>query len=126
MKVLLAVNNPALLDQLRVGLRAFGDLSVECATGVAIFDLVRRVDYGFMILEIEHVTREEIEPLEKLHLASPDLEVLVAGSEPVIHHLKEDRLRGKVYGFLRTPLDAVEFFRAVSRLRQHLETSAPR
>jgi DNA-binding NarL/FixJ family response regulator len=122
MKVLIAVHDEKVQDQLKVGLETFDDISVDCATGAAVYDLVRRVEYSFMILGIQKGTREAFEPLELLKEASPELSILVIGPEQVVSHLREDRLRSRLFGFLRTPINAVEFFRAISRIRKNLES----
>lgn len=126
MKALVVVDDPVLKDQIQVGLEEFGDIEAEFETGIMVLDRVRRTDYGFLFLVLDQYSRAESEFLDKLEEADPDLDILLMASDVAIRHVKEERSRSQILGFLHRPLRAVEFFRGVSRARSHADAVAPR
>jgi len=126
MKVLVSVDDAVVKDQIQVGLEAFESLEVEFDQGVMVLDRIRRCDYGFLILSIRQARKEEIEFLDRITEANGELELLVAAPANVIKRVKEERPRGQIFGFIETPLQAVDFFRAVSRTVRNIESGAAR
>ena len=46
------------------------------------------------------------------------LDIIVIGHEALTAKLREEKVRGRIFALLKQPLDPVEFFRTISRLRQ--------
>ena len=126
MKVLVSVEDKVLEDQIRVGLEAFEGLQSDYATGLDLLDRVRRCEFAFLLLELESCTQDGLQRLEQVHTFNPELEVVIIASDSVIRRLKEERARGKIFGFMRNPLVAVEFFRGMTRALKHVGSMSTR
>lgn len=118
MRLLLVIGNSLLRDQVRVGLQAFGDIVIEEADGQLAPDKLRRHEIDALLVSLDPATPENEELLEQLRNEARPTEVVVFGHEAIADKMREERLRGRIFSFFLSPLDPVEFFRTVNRLRQ--------
>jgi len=118
MRILLVIGDPLLRDQVRVGLQAFGDIEIEEADGFLAPDKLRRHELDGLLVGIDPATPENEALLEQVRAESRPTEVIVFGHEAVAERLREDKLRGRIFAFFTAPLDPIEFFRTINRLRQ--------
>jgi DNA-binding NarL/FixJ family response regulator len=118
MRLLLVIGNSLLRDQVRVGLMAFGDIVIEEADGQLAPDKLRRHELDALLVDIDPATPENETLLEQLRNESRPTEVVVFGHEAIADRMREEKLRGRIFSFFQQPLDPVEFFRTINRLRQ--------
>ena len=118
MRILLVIGDPVLRDQVRVGLQAFGDIEIEEADGFLAPDKLRRHELDGLLVGIDPSTPENEALLEQVRTESRPTEIIVFGHEAVADRLREDKLRGRIFSFFTHPLDPIEFFRTIGRLRQ--------
>lgn len=118
MRLLLVIGDPVLRDQVRVGLQAFGDIEVEEADGLLAPDKLRRLELDALLVGIDPATPENEALLEQLRAEQRATEIVVFGHEAIADRLKEDKLRGRIFSFFTSPLDPIEFFRTINRLRK--------
>jgi DNA-binding NarL/FixJ family response regulator len=118
MRILLVIGNSLLRDQVKVGLQAFGDIEIEEADGVLAPDKVRRHELDAVLVSLEPEAPENEQLLEQIRSEAHPTEIIVFGQEAAATRLREDKLRGRIFSFFTEPLDPVEFFRTISRLRQ--------
>jgi DNA-binding NarL/FixJ family response regulator len=118
MRLLLVIGNSLLRDQVRVGLQAFGDIVIEEADGQLAPDKLRRHELDALLVDIDPATPENETLLEQLRNESRPTEVVVFGHEAIADRMREEKLRGRIFSFFQQPLDPVEFFRTINRLRQ--------
>jgi DNA-binding NarL/FixJ family response regulator len=118
MRLLLVLGNSLLRDQVRVGLQAFGDIEIEEADGLLAPDKLRRHELDALLVALDPAAPENEQLLEQVRTESRPTEIIVFGHEAVADRMREDKLRGRIFFFFTQPLDPVEFFRTINRLRQ--------
>jgi len=118
MRIFLAAANPMIADQIKVGLAAFGDIDVEQESGLLALEKIRRFDMDALILVLDPNVPEHDALLEKVRVELAGLDIIVIGHEAMTAKLREEKVRGRVFALLKQPLEPVEFFRTVNRLRQ--------
>ena len=118
MRLLMVIGNSLLRDQVRVGLQAFGDIVIEEADGQLAPDKLRRHELDALLVDIDPASPENEHLLEQLRNESRPTEVVVFGHEAIADRMREEKLRGRIFSFFQQPLDPVEFFRTINRLRQ--------
>lgn len=126
MRIFLAAAGPALADQVQVGLAAFPDIQVEQATGMLALEKIRRTQIDGLVLVLDPAVPENEELLEKVRIDAPGLDIVVIGHEALLAKLREEKVRGRIFAVLKQPLEPVEFFRAINRLRQKRATARAR
>jgi DNA-binding response OmpR family regulator len=126
MRILLSVADPAIADQIRVGLEAFGDVQVDQDRGVLALAKLRGGEYDALFLALDPAAPDAEELLEKVRGEPTGADVVVVGHEAAFPKLREDKVRGRIFALLAQPLVPVEFFRTVSRLRQKRATARAR
>ena len=118
MHVFLAAAHPVLADQIKVGLAAFGDVQVDQESGMLALEKIRRSDVDALILVLDPNAPEQETLLEKVRQDLTGLDIVVIGHEAMTAKLREAQVRGRIFALLKQPLEPVEFFRTVNRLRQ--------
>ena len=126
MRTLLVAANPVVADQIKVGLAAFGDIRVDEESAVLALDKLRRFDLDAMILALDPTAPEASELLEKVRSEPIGIDIVVLGHEAMTAKLREEKVRGRVFALLKLPLEPVEFFRTINRLRQKRATARVR
>jgi len=126
MRLFLAAANPVIADQIKVGLAAFGGIQVDQETGVLALEKIRRTDIDALILVLDPNVPENDELLEKVREEVPTLDIIIVGHEATTTKLREEKVRGRIFALLKNPLEPVEFFRTISRLRQKRATARVR
>lgn len=118
MRVLLVIGDPHLRDQVTVGLEAFKDIAVEVAEGLLALDKLRRTELDAVLIELGPSAPENEQLLEQFRAEALAGELILVGHDALTDRLREEKLRGKVFSFFTQPLDPVDFFRTINRLRQ--------
>ncbi len=122
MRIFLAVTQPVLADQIKVGLAAFGGVQIDQEHGILALEKVRRLDVDALILDLDPNAPEQQELLDKARDEVPGLDVIVICHEAIAVKLREEKVRGRIFALLKDPLIPVDFFRTISRLRQKRAT----
>lgn len=118
MRLFLAVPTPALSDQLRVGLAAFGDIEIDSEQGVLALEKIRRADIDGLIIALDPAAPDHDALVEQVRRDMPQLDVIVVGHDAALAKLREDKVRGRLFALLGLPLDPVDLFRTIRRLRE--------
>jgi response regulator of citrate/malate metabolism len=118
MRVFLAAASPVVADQIKVGLAAFGDVQVDQESGVLALEKIRRANMDALIVVLDPNVPEHEDLLEKVRVELVGVDIIVIGHEALTAKLREEKVRGRVFALLKQPLEPVEFFRTISRLRQ--------
>ena len=118
MRFFLAIANPIVADQVKVGLSAFGSTQIDQGQGLLALDKIRRSDLDGILISLEPGATENDELFERLRSNPVDAELVLIAGEAYAARLREDKLRGHIFAFLKQPFEAVEFFRTISRLKQ--------
>jgi hypothetical protein len=126
MRVQVVVSNPVLSDQIQVGLAAFGDIRVDQESGMLALEKLRRQESDALIVALDPNAPDQEQLLEKARTDVTALDIVVIGHEAITAKLREDKVRGRIFAVLKQPLEPVEFFRAINRLRQKRATARAR
>jgi len=118
MRLFLAAHARALFDQIQVGLAAFGDVEIDSEQGVLALEKIRRSEYDGLIVALDPQAPELESLIEQVRRDMPQLDMIVMGHESALTKLKEDKVRGRIFGLLKLPLEPVDFFRTIRRLRE--------
>lgn len=118
MRLFAAVHQPALADQLRVGLEAFGDIEVDVGSGVLALEKIRCANLDGLLVALDPAVPEHDTLLEQVRREMPQLDVIAIGHEAQLERLRADKVRGRLFALLIQPLEPLEFFRAIRRLRE--------
>ncbi|MBL8840140.1 MAG: hypothetical protein JNL90_01290 [Planctomycetes bacterium] len=124
MRLFLAVPTPALADQLRVGLAAFGDIEIDAEQGVLALEKIRRADIDGLIIALDPAAPDHDSLVEQVRRDMPQLDVIVVGHDAALAKLREDKVRGRIFALLGLPLEPVDFFRTIRRLRERRAAAA--
>jgi hypothetical protein len=126
MRLFLAIQNRALFDQVQVGLAAFGDVEIDTEQGVLALEKIRRSDIDGLLVALDPAAPEHESLIEQVRRDMPQLDVIVLGHESALAKLKEDKVRGRLFGLLELPLAPVDFFRTIRRLRERRQPARAR
>ncbi|MSR45795.1 MAG: hypothetical protein EXS13_01790 [Planctomycetes bacterium] len=124
MRLFLAIHSHELLDQVKVGLAAFGDIVVDEELGVLALEKIRQSEIDGLIVALDPAVPEHESLIEQVRRDMPQLDVIVIGHESAIAKLKADKVRGRVFALQRLPLEPVDFFRTIRRLRERRASPA--
>lgn len=118
MRLFLAVHSRELQDQVKVALAAFGDIEVAEEVGVLALEKIRNAEIDGLIVALAPEVPEHETLIEQVRREMPQLDVIVIGHDAVIAKLKADKVRGRVFALQKQPLEPVDFFRTIRRLRE--------
>jgi hypothetical protein len=118
MRTLLVAASPVIADQIKVGLAAFGDIRVDEEGAMLALEKLRRFDIDALMLVLDPAAPAISELLEKVRSELTHLDIVVIGHEAMTAKLREEKVRGRIFALLKQPLEPVEFFRTINRLRQ--------
>ncbi len=118
MRLFVAVHNAALAAQIRVGLAAFGDIEIDEEQGVLALEKIRRSEIDGLILGLDPTAPECEKLLDQVRIDMPLLDIIVVAHDALLKKLREEKVRGRLFGLLVQPLEPVEFFRTIRRFRE--------
>lgn len=115
-------------DQIKVGLQQFSEFTVTWGEGYAAINELRQRPYDVVFVGCDNKDDECVRLLKHLRSFDRTTEVIVISGQRTARELHAEKTKMNISGFLQTPINVVEFFRVVGRLRarrQENET-APR
>lgn len=115
--MLLVIKDPLLAGQVEVGLEAFGDLEVERENGLLALEKMRSGEFDAVLVALDPSAPENQDFFERARLEAADRALVVFGHEALLRKLRDEKERESLFALLSTPLDPVELFRAIHRLR---------
>lgn len=121
MKALLWTQDPLLRDQLRAGFAASPEVEVVCAEGRrALRELEKgensgRTPVDWIWLELGGERHAEI--LQEIRERNREAPLVILGEERQAKGLASLKEQWKIAGFLKLPLDPLDFFKTLGRLR---------
>ena len=123
MKILVADFHRELQDQVHLALEQFEGFEVECAVAEDALDRARRCDHDWIFVQVTEDEDNGRSLLEALVEEPPEASVFVVADKPLLAKLKDQPSRHQVSAYLGTPLEPVEFYRVVARLRNRASAS---
>jgi DNA-binding NarL/FixJ family response regulator len=103
-------------DLIEAALRGFESIEVDYAEGTLALDRIRSRTYSAIILGLGTSIDSNDNLFDRLREAASSLPILVVAPDSATHRLREEKARGKVFGFLGKPIETVALYRALSRL----------
>lgn len=120
MQILVVETDHLIRDQVKVGLQQFAAFSVTCGEGYAGINLIRQRDFDAVFLGVPEEPREARRMIEHLRGIRPKLDLIVLASERVARDLASDKQRLGIWSIHPTPIEVIDFFRLVSRVKERL------
>ena len=118
MKILIADCSPGTRDQVHVAFDAFSTFEVDVSDGFDAYEMTRRVDYDAVVVAVGSSLDSSGKLLERLGEQGADTPLIVVAREETIFQLKREKVRSNIYAFVKDPIDPVDLFRTVSRLKR--------
>ncbi|MBM4015766.1 MAG: hypothetical protein FJ293_12490 [Planctomycetes bacterium] len=118
MRLFLALPAPELRGQVKVALEAFGDLEVDEEVGVLALEKIRRSEVDALLVGLDPAVPEHDALIDQVRNDLPQVDLIVLGHDAAIAKLKNDKVRGRVFALQKLPLEPVDFFRTIRRLRE--------
>ena len=122
MQILVVETDHLIRDQVKVGLQQFAAFTVTCCEGYAGINLIRQRDFDAVFLGVSEEPREARRMIEHLRGIRPKLDLIVLASERVARDLAGDKQRLGIWSIHTTPIEVIDFFRLVSRVKERLGT----
>jgi DNA-binding NtrC family response regulator len=124
MQILVVETDHLIRDQVKVGLQQFAAFSVTCGEGYAGINLIRQRDFDAVFLGVPEDPREARRMIEHLRGIRPKLDLIVLASERVARDLASDKQRLGIWSIHTTPIEVIDFFRLLSRVKERLGDGA--
>jgi len=121
MDILLVESDHLIRDQVKVGLQQFPEFSVTWGESYPGVNLVRMRKYSYVFLGIHTQDNDGLRLLRHLRSFDQKTDVIVITNQKAARELSKDKNRLGIYAFLTTPIDVVDFFRLISRLKSREE-----
>ncbi|MCC6672872.1 MAG: response regulator [Planctomycetes bacterium] len=117
MDILLIERDHLVRDQVKVGLQQFPEFTVACGEGYAAVNELRQKHFDCVFLGVNTEDKEGLKLLKHLRSFERSVEVVVMTSARNAKDMARDKSKMNIGSFLTTPIEAPEFFRLVSRMR---------
>lgn len=104
-------------DQIKVGLQQFSEFTVTWGEGYAAINELRQRPYDVVFIGCDSKGEECVRLLKHLRSFDHTTEVIVISGQRTARDLHGEKTKMNISGFLQTPINVVEFFRVVGRLR---------
>ena len=120
-KILFIEGDSTTRDAIKVALDQFKGFEGEFVTVQDCLDHLTEGRYHVVFVEDAPSPGETFELLETMSREESRLPVVVIAEEVTIKNLLHDKKRLNISAFLRKPLDPVEVFRLLNRLREKID-----
>lgn len=112
-------------DQIKVGLQQFSEFTVTWGEGYAAINELRQRHYDVVFVGCDNKDDECVRLLHHLRSFDRLTEAIVVCGQRTARELHAEKTKLNVSGFVQTPINVMEFFRVVGRLRaRRLENEA--
>jgi hypothetical protein len=118
MRLFLALPSAELRDQVRVALEAFGDIEVDEEVGILALEKIRGSEVDALLVALDPAVPEHDTLIEQVRSDLPQVDLIVLGHDAAIAKLQTDKVRGRLFALQKLPLETVDFFRTIRRLRE--------
>ncbi len=126
MEILLVERDHLVRDQVKVGLQQFPEYSITCGEGYAAINSLRQDHYTTVFLGISQDEAEEgIQLLDHLRSFDRSTELVIMTGERLARDMSRDKGKYNISAFLQTPVNAMDFFRMMARIRERRMGSDP-
>jgi DNA-binding NtrC family response regulator len=125
MDVLLVEKDRLVRDQIKVGLQQFAEFTVTWGEGYAAINELRQRRYDVVFVGCDNKEDECVRLLRHLRSFDRLTEVIVVCGQRTARDLHAEKTKINISGFLQTPINVVEFFRVVGRLRSRRLENEP-
>ena len=121
MDILLVESDHLIRDQVKVGLQQFPEFSVTWGESYAGINLVRMKNFSYVFLGVHTQDNDGLRLLRHMRSFDQQTDVVVITNQKAARELSKDKNRLGIYAFLTTPIDVIDFFRLISRLKSREE-----
>jgi response regulator of citrate/malate metabolism len=121
MDILLVESDHLIRDQVKVGLQQFPEFNVTWGEGYPGINLVRMKNYSYVFLGIHTQDHDGLRLLRHMRSFDQKTDVIIITSQKAARELSKDKNRLGIYAFLTTPIEVIDFFRLISRLKAREE-----
>ena len=104
-------------DQIKVGLQQFSEFAVTWGEGYAAINELRQRPYDVVFVGCDNKDDECVRLLAHLRSFDRTTELVVVCGQRTARDLHAEKSKMNIMGFVQTPINIVEFFRVVGRLR---------
>lgn len=104
-------------DQIKVGLQQFSEFTVTWGEGYAAINELRQRPYDVVFIGCDSTEDECARLLKHLRSFDRTTEVIVVCGQRTGRDLHSEKSKMNISGFVHTPLNVLDFFRVVGRLR---------
>ena len=115
--MLLVEKDRLVRDQIKVGLQQFAEFTVTWGEGYAAINELRQRPYDVVFIGCDNKDEECVRLLKHLRTFDRTTEVIVVCGQRTAKDLHAEKTKLNVSGFVHTPLNVLDFFRVVGRLR---------
>jgi DNA-binding response OmpR family regulator len=117
MEVLLVEKDRLVRDQIKVGLQQFAEFTVTWGEGYAAINELRQRPYDVVFVGCDNKDDECTRLLKHLRSFDRTTELIVVCGQRTARDLHGEKSKLNISGFVQTPINVLEFFRVVGRLR---------
>lgn len=113
-------------DQIKAGLQQFAEFTVTWGEGYAAINELRQRPYDVVFIGCDNKDEECVRLLRHLRTFDRTTEVIVVCGQRTARDLHGEKTKMNISGFVQTPINVLDFFRVVGRLRaRRAEAEAP-
>ncbi|MHC4512253.1 MAG: response regulator [Planctomycetota bacterium] len=117
MDILLVESDHLIRDQVKVGLQQFPEFKVTWGESYPGINLLRMKKYSYVFLGIPSQDHDGLRLLRHMRSFDQQTDVIVVTTQRAARDLAKDKSRLGIYAFLTTPIDVIDYFRLISRLK---------
>ncbi|MHC4077033.1 MAG: response regulator [Planctomycetota bacterium] len=117
MDILLVESDHLIRDQVKVGLQQFPEFKVTWGESYPGINLLRMKSYSYVFLGIPSQDHDGLRLLRHMRSFDQQTDVIVITTQRAARDLAKDKSRLGIYAFLTTPIDVIDYFRLISRLK---------
>ncbi len=117
MEILLVESDRLTRDQVKVGLQQFPEFHITCGEGFPGVNELRTRDYSYVFMEVTGTGQEGMALLQHLRTFDTKTQVVAISDAATAKALSREKGKLGIVAFLSRPIEVMEFFRMVGRLR---------
>ncbi|MBK8975413.1 MAG: response regulator transcription factor [Planctomycetes bacterium] len=124
MDILLVESDRLVRDQIKVGLHQFPEFQVTTGEGYGGLNKLRQQRYDLVFVGVRADSAEARRTIEYLRSFDQSIDLVVVAPHRTARDLVGEKSRLDIWSFLSTPIQDLDFFRLVARIRDRLHAAA--
>lgn len=119
MEVYVIERNKLVRDRVCVGLQQFPEFEVTTGVGYAAIEEIRQRQHEAVFIGVHELGNSEgMQLLGELRELGRPIDIVVMTQEACVRELAKQKAKFNISALLSAPIDPMEFFRLVARLRE--------